>query len=267
MTQNLAYDITQERIDNNEINSSNTDLPEGAVWNNSSEYPPVSTRTTTDFSHESFTTSTSSWDLGEWILKDPSSNEICDNIPNGGELNSCERLEKYDNTQDSHYLIGNYYQWGVATAGTSTEDVNQVASGSICPKNWQLPSVDGGIARSAADIANITNYDSKYGKTFTKLFTSYGYTFLAGEIPKISGDFVQLGYNPTMAPLYFTKASEAYPYSGGFLKEIGSYGAYWSNQATSDGGSAFSLSGNIDNLMPSLTGVKVHGFSVRCVAR
>ena len=45
----------------------------------------------------------------------------------------------YENTSgnDSHYHVGNYYQWNAATAGyNGTSDSNQ----SICPKGWKLPS-------------------------------------------------------------------------------------------------------------------------------
>ncbi len=45
----------------------------------------------------------------------------------------------YEDTsgEDSHYHVGNYYQWSAATAGyTGTSESTQ----SICPKGWTLPS-------------------------------------------------------------------------------------------------------------------------------
>ena len=41
---------------------------------------------------------------------------------------------------DGHYLVGNYYQWNAATAGTGGTITSSNASGSVCPKGWKLPS-------------------------------------------------------------------------------------------------------------------------------
>ncbi len=43
-------------------------------------------------------------------------------------------------TYDPHYLIGNYYQWNTATAGSGGMITNKDARDSICPKGWKLPS-------------------------------------------------------------------------------------------------------------------------------
>lgn len=43
-------------------------------------------------------------------------------------------------TYDTHYLLGNYYQWQAATAGTAASTADEgVVPSSICPKGWHLP--------------------------------------------------------------------------------------------------------------------------------
>ena len=44
---------------------------------------------------------------------------------------------------DAHYLLGNYYQWNTATAGSGGEIIDKDARDSICPKNWRLPTSNG----------------------------------------------------------------------------------------------------------------------------
>lgn len=63
-------------------------------------------------------------------------------------------------TYDEHYLIGNYYQYNTATAGSGGTITNADAKNSICPKGWQLPT-----AGSQADgkSGSFQNMLSKYG--------------------------------------------------------------------------------------------------------
>ena len=60
--------------------------------------------------------------------------------PGGNSNGSDDYYEgTYDpnNPETAHYLVGNYYQWSIATAGyTGTSQSTQ----SICPKGWTLPS-------------------------------------------------------------------------------------------------------------------------------
>lgn len=64
--------------------------------------------------------------------------------------------EYYENTSgsDSHYHVGNCYQWSAATADYGSDRYNN-ADRSICPKGWTLPSqtqfqalIDSGLTRS-----------------------------------------------------------------------------------------------------------------------
>lgn len=93
MTQNLAYTITQEMIDNNSINSINTDLhpndpalanagqlqvdSDGIVyWNNSNSvtYKPTVTK---DSIVAAQPKTTYSWNFGNYVILNPSSMEMC----------------------------------------------------------------------------------------------------------------------------------------------------------------------------------------------
>ncbi len=130
MTQNLAYDITQERIDNNEINPSNTDVSE--VWNESSAYPPVPTWETTKFDLSNDPNGTNSWNLGNYMITDSATNFVsCTGLVGGVAFNptTCSRLKEYDdNAINAHYLLGNYYQFNAATAGTGGNNTNSEAA-------------------------------------------------------------------------------------------------------------------------------------------
>ncbi len=175
MTQNLALDIKT-----NGWSTDTSDILNDAVsWaNNNSRgiatdavvYFPKAT--TTDFTIEKKRTSTDtdSFKLGDYILINQSNSTSC-NVGYGGNITNCNFAQKIDHTwqdtldassngyiaadtaskrYDSHYLIGNYYQYNTATAGSAGTLTNTTASSSICPKNWQLPSGDTGQKGSIA---------------------------------------------------------------------------------------------------------------------
>ena len=147
MTQNLDLDITESGLSAND-----TDID--ADWISSTAYPPIST--VTSISQDDFY---GSYDLGDY-LQIGSSYDVAGNVSDAGFLNvsGSEWSDTYvangeiisdwttadqtNHTYDAHYLIGNYYSWMDATAGTGYGLTNGNASGSICPKNWHLPSQD-----------------------------------------------------------------------------------------------------------------------------
>ena len=150
MTQNLDLDITESGLSAND-----TDI--AADWDGSSSYPPTSTATS--ISQDDFY---GSYDLGDYlqISFNAGSYDATENVSDAGFLNvsGSEWSDTYvangettsdwttadqtNHTYDAHYLIGNYYSWMDATAGTGYGLTNGNASGSICPKNWHLPSQD-----------------------------------------------------------------------------------------------------------------------------
>ncbi len=51
-------------------------------------------------------------------------------------------VETYDTYDGETQPIGVYYNWYTATAGQGTFDMGEEATISICPKNWELPSLN-----------------------------------------------------------------------------------------------------------------------------
>ena len=150
MTQNLDLDITESGLSAND-----TDID--ADWTSSNAYPPTSTATS--ISQDDFY---GSYDLGDYlqISFGGGSSVDAENVSDAGFLNvsgsewsdtyvangdttpDWTTADRANHTYDAHYLIGNYYSWMDATAGTGYGLTNGNASGSICPKNWHLPSQD-----------------------------------------------------------------------------------------------------------------------------
>ncbi len=293
MVQNLALDIDAEKG----LSKNDTDITKD--WNSSSTYPPTQTETEvpevvdTDISKIS-TTTTRSWDLGEYVLVNPTDATACKNtggikpegvtddgynsVWSGGNLDNCNRVEKYTgaSNQDTHYLIGNYYQWNAATAGTggtlqSTETELKNASGSICPKGWQLPTVDGGAEEARSATRFTQSYFDKYGNTtFSNLFNAYGYAFPNPtddmNTPNIYGSSAQNGYIITTVPFFFSRAG-AVSLSTGSMRTMGRNGFYWSSVASNDASKAYHLYFTSTPIYPSYSDYRGSGFPIRCLAR
>ena len=87
-------------------------------------------------------------------------------------------VNKNTSEYDAHYLIGNFYQWNAAVAGTGGADVASTgaekdasklayANDSICPKGWKLP-------RTARDVPAGTPFNMN-NLGFHWLTHMYGY--------------------------------------------------------------------------------------------
>ena len=218
MTQNLDHNIGD--VDGGMYTSADTDLPSNATWTpNDSEY----TYTTDDTTWNGSATAPESYDPGELYWN--------------GELN-----ENWDGTLDtmttesgdSHYHIGNYYNWTAAVAmndsssyTTDQQDVNQ----SICPAGWRLPTYSG---------------DKSYENLVSAQSLSAG---TSGNIQS--------------APTYFV-------YGGGWYASsynVGSVG-YYRSSVVRRSYSAYLLSFYVnDDLNPQNNDGRGYGFSLRCVAR
>ncbi len=131
---------------------------------------------------------------------------------------------------DKHLLIGNYYSYAAATAGTAPSETGK-AEASVCPAGWQLP----------------TSSDAK-GGSFSMLQS-------AGEIGNV-------GSLLNRAPYYFQ-------YSGGVdsgnINQVGSTGYYWSSIANSNA-SAEILSFTTSNINTSTSAFRYIGRPIRCLA-
>ncbi len=142
-------------------------------------------------------------------------------------------IDEANGTYDAHYLIGNYYQFNAATAGTgaSATSSGANATGSICPKGWRLPT-------------------STSSGEFQALMTAYG----------MSGSTVNA---LSEAPLYFVRGGYV---DTGDVGYVGYRGRYWSSTSYSSSNAyrLYFASGSLD---PSLYNLRYVGLSVRCVAQ
>ena len=236
MTQNLDFDIPADGL-----TSADSDVT--STWDSSSAYPPTATSTT--ISGNSSNTGTLSWDLGLYIKNNPDDyDSYCNNVKTMSGCNGwtdatnltpaeTEWTGSVDNTvsgntYDAHFLIGNFYQWNAATAGTGGADVvGEDATDSICPKGWQLPSSRNG-----------------------------------GEFDTLVGDLDSTTI--TQAPYYFNPSGYV---SSGSLWYAGRNGNYWSSTVTSYTGGTYYLSFGSSSVNPSNNAGRYLGLSVRCLAR
>ena len=151
---------------------------------------------------------------------------------------------------DGHYLVGNYYQWNAATAGTGGTITNSNASGSVCPKGWKLPNVNG-----------ITGKGS-----FRYLLQQYG---LAPE----SGNGTLTGtspvnnntYNIALSPLFFVRGGYINPYYTNKFNSAGQSGFGWSSRADSSASIAYDLYFASSSVNPSFYNSRYSGYSLRCL--
>ena len=262
MTQNLSLDLSTDIV----LTPENTDI--STNWT-----PKWDTQTDARVGITD-DTETLSWNLGSYVLSKPTAWESCDGGLSAGDpvpsISACidglfvdvSNMSPMDDisangvvldgtTYDAHYLVGNYYQWNAATAGTGSTIANTDAAGSICPKGWHLPA------------GNTNN-----GGSFYYLLSQYGFS----SAPT-TGDG-----SLVLAPLYFvssgdielnwasispqTRAAGA----AGLTPRAGSLGTYWSSTASSVS-YAYSLRFSTDGVSTSSSYRRYSGHSIRCLAR
>ena len=196
--------------------------------------------------------------------------------PDGGVVTVERKAEggKYD----AHYLIGNYYQWGTAVAGTNYIDGRPVVSGSradpdklvntkdsICPKGWKLP-VAGGNTKTGQPFVR---QDS-----FVSLFAAYGYptdnytpSSISGYTPFLNGE----NQNPELAPFYYPRSGVVFA-SYGVMIYTGMIGSA-SSSTIAPGAYKFAFTmqigslSNADVLHTSGDSSRFMAKNVRCMAR
>ena len=246
MTQNLDHDI---KTDGSVIyNNTTTDLGwNGTSYSTASWTPASATKATSDTAWTTDGTGRAipeSYDPGElyWngIVGVYISESDCTTA--GGTWDSTNYLcSQISSTGDSHYHLGNYYNWTAAVAmndsnsyATQYTDVNQ----SICPAGWTLP-------KSGNNTSN---------GSFQYLFEQYGWdsdSYMI-ENPNIWNTAIKL------------------PLSGnwdGSLNGVGGYGHFWSPVVGSsyDAYSAYVASNGF--VRPGYYYDRNYGNPVRCVAR
>ena len=246
MTQNLDHDI---KTDGSVIyNNTTTDLGWNGTSYSTASWTPVSaTKATSDTTWTTDTTGYTipdSYDPGElyWNGTAGYYDSESDCTTAGGTWDSTNSLcNQISSTGDSHYHLGNYYNWTAAVAmndsssyTTNNQDVNQ----SICPAGWTLP-------KSGNNTSN---------GSFQYLFEQYGWdgSSYMIENPNIWNTAIKL------------------PLSGnwyGLLGYVGNSGFFWSPvvDGSADAYGALAFSGG--NVYPGVGGNRGYGNPVRCVAR
>ena len=148
MTQNLDLDLSTSKA----LTPDDSDV--------SSSWTPTRSTTTSIFSNTN-NTKQYSWDPGYWVKSDPDGySNYCGSSSGITSFNDADctsagwtdvsSMTPMDdgttnaaisgNTYNAHYLVGNFYQWNAATAGTGGTITSTNATDSICPKGWQLPT-------------------------------------------------------------------------------------------------------------------------------
>lgn len=258
MTQNLDFDLNGStlplQIDTSDVTTSrgmyeHTTLS-GSMYSNSSA------------------AGTNSFDPGLYVKSNPTSLSSSCGTSSGDQLTSLSDGDCQDagwtsvanltpsstalasgtavsgNTYDTHYLVGNYYQFNTAAADSSRDQTNLDVSDSVCPRGWGLPSQSG----------------------YNALLSAYGYSDSTNN-GAIAG-----------APLYLQLSGyiDYYwrlwpPGNVNGLINAGNRGRYWTahagsaNQATSLYFGYLGIA-NSDDVQSTANADRYIGASVRCVA-
>ena len=246
MLQNLDLDLDPARP----LTPADSDV--SRVWT-----PATATSTTIFNSNDE--TATLSYDPGLYLKSNPTAfNEYCTtstsladpSCQNVGFVDVSNRTAATtpdaelltDQTYDAHYLVGNYYQWNAATAGTgvtttaATAESDADAPDSICPRGWQLPV--------AGPDDNTTS------GSFHELLGHY--------------DLTTSSHNGAIAssPLYLQYSGYIYQ---GQIYQAGYTGRYWSSTVSPANHIAYSLYFS-NSVAPTDYYFYFNGFPVRCLA-
>ncbi len=258
MSQNLDFNISTSNV-----TTATSDVTSN--WTSSSTYPARATATSVTTGSTS-NTGTYSWDLGNYVIINPTATKACDSNNTG--LGACSGQfiaigsrtasvdpnfyknsgnKTYTDTEyDAHYLAGNYYQWNAVTAGTGGQITNTNATGSICPKNWKLPSSGNTVALRDKG-------------SFYYLLQQYGVRSSVSGTSSVN----QNTYNITLSPLFFVRSggidSGTYPFN-----YAGQWGYYWSSRANSSS-TTFYLYFYNSGVDPSGSASRYPGYPLRCL--
>lgn len=303
MTQNLDYDLVAGDV----LTMANTDVTVDWTMPNSTE-TTIPTATGED-TH----VAVRSWDLGEIVLKNPTESIYCggesyDSVLAGGSLTEGDCAKYYQSvagmeegavaTQtssvdgdkyDGHYLIGNYYSWNAATAGTGvkTDAKNQTTAGlenqdnlteatsSICPKGWRLPT-SGGYDQTIDGVRHAWPYAKN--DSFYSLLFSYGYPITGTNGDKVNSWAINNGLAYTVisgdrrtridyAPFYAVRSGRVQSFRG-VLRFAGSDAYLWSSVPyPGSSESAYYMVVDTGNVGPAYELERDDGLNIRCIAR
>lgn len=223
MTQNLDHDIVTTQ---GFYTYANTDIGHGSTPNTNATWTAdAATYATNDTTWNRTSHEPESYDPGDLCWDGSFAPSMWE-----GTLNT--------NTEtcgdDTHYHIGNYYNWTAAVAMNDSSNYNtdhDIANQSICPASWMLPTTSGS-----------TSYEN-----------------LVAELNLTSGT----SGNVQNAPVYFSYSGIWNGSSGG----LGVFSSYW-RSLVDDSGTSFALYFDVSGLVsPWKSRNRSDGYSVRCIAR
>ncbi len=321
MTQNLALDLEAGQT----LTPGTSDVSrEWVVPESTSHETPAPIEISAD-SPENW--GVKSWDFGDFALVTPQRFTVCTPNPtNAQKLSNCPELQDVNSgwqptfsakehgengtwgdytgyvtanqnaqTYDAHYLIGNYYQFNAATAGTGGRDLVSKAPSesdndaelvakfedapdSICPANWKLPvggRRDFTLANGKPGSSPLDRQDSFYN-----LFLAYGYEPKLYNPTDGNGDFYtgnssSANRNTDKAPFYFTRNGVIrynLEYTSGGISFIGTVGSFTSSTAGTSSTRLYEMfvsqnGNNIGHFGPAAYGFRYIGKSIRCLAK
>lgn len=234
MTQNLDLDIDENTI----YTHKDTDLgwttgDETATWQ------PAVGHSTIDFTGNTVDgwvdSNTEPYSANPGDIYYYTSNSTANDI----KYNSLQDCQAAGHTDCEHYHAGNYYNFSAAIASNDSTSIMGDASDSICPAGWRLSRTE--------------------NSEFAKLFVSYKIISSLDEI-NYEADGLNIIRND---PLYFSRPGDI---SEGAHRSAGSYGYYWTNDATAPvQGSRIYF-----NRLYVYTSSSIYrrlGYSLRCLAR
>ena len=248
MTQNLDFDIGSTTLTHNSatLYADDTDLPSGTTWTPSTA-TYASSNTTWNYSAstpESYdpgtlywngTVATTEWDDYYDSCDYSGSTPVCNE-----SLNPAANGTLTSSTGNSHYHLGNYYNWTAAIAmnDSSSYTADQtLVDQSVCPAGWTLARA--GVGED----------------TFQALWTEYGYdssNYSFSDVSTLTG-----------SPTYFAPTGGW----GGSFGGTGALGNFWSPVVQGSVSAYYASFDMHGDAYPSGDFERVVGGSIRCVAR
>ncbi len=132
-------------------------------------------------------------------------------LADGTDYSGAVTLNQEKKWYDEHYLLGNYYSWNTATAGTGETTLADMsyAPESVCPKGWKLPKNDTSVG------------------TFMSYLSTMGFaTNSSGQLTGGDGRLKDL----QQTPLYMARAGMMNPYDG-YMIWVGYFSSFWTSMA------------------------------------
>ncbi len=302
MSQNLDLDITTSNVKaaDSDVTSdwnSSSSYPPVTTYDNSSN-DKLGEWSTSSYG-------TYSWTFGDYVINAPNGTAKCDTSSKfnlagcsmftivGNRVASTDpnfyRLELYEGTDgstctkskntaisvatsgpcaqyDAHYLVGNYYQYTAAAAGTILASQAGNATGSVCPKNWKLPN-------SGKDEQQLKKGSFNYMLMQYGLANANGNDY--GSTTGTGGDGYV--YNTVLSPLFFVRSGTVDPGMNNGARiiapedpsfnSVGAGGYYWSSRSIAYGSIAWTAYGLSfsNNTGPATSIGTANGNNIRCV--